>query len=149
MRKAIKKDNERYQPPTPPRWKGRESLDLALEINQRVLKLMSDWAAHPDTVAWPLTTQDRKLWSALDSRAIASAARFPFVILDVHFTDVEWWWGMIAGSPKSAASDTWPANMSDIAATIPPMVAHYAVPPCGSGPAVLRCLSMSNGGTVK
>jgi hypothetical protein len=113
MRKAIKKDNERYQPPTPPRWKGGESLDLALEINRRVLKLMSDWAAHSDTVAWPLTTQDRKLWSALDSPAIACAARFPFVILDVHFTDVEWWRAMIACSPRSAASDMWPANISE------------------------------------
>jgi hypothetical protein len=113
MFKATKKDSERYQPPTPPRWKGRESLDLALEINQRVLKLISDWAAHRDTDAWPLTMQDRKLWSKLDSRAIASAARFPFVILDVHFTDVEWWRSTIAGSSRAAASDVWPANISE------------------------------------
>jgi hypothetical protein len=112
MRKATGKDNERYRPPTPPRWKGSESLDLAFEINQRVLKFVSDWAARPDTLAWPLTIQNRKLWSTLDSQAIASAARFPFVILDVHFTDVEWWRGMIAGSPRSTASGAWPAGIS-------------------------------------
>jgi hypothetical protein len=112
MRKANKKVNERYQPPTPPRWRGRESLDLAFEINQRALNLVSDWAAYPDTAMWSLTTQDRKLWSTIDSLAIASAARFPFVILNVHFTDVEWWRGVIAGSLESDASDPWPANIS-------------------------------------
>ena len=112
MRKSNKKDKERYQPPTPPRWRGQESLDLAFEINQRALKLVSAWAAYPDTAAWSLTAQDRKLWSMLDSEAIASAARFPFVILDVHFTDVEWWEGVIAGSLVSAVSGAWPAPIS-------------------------------------
>jgi hypothetical protein len=74
---------------------------------------MSECAASPDIAAWPLTTQDRKLWSTLDSRVIASAARFPFVILDVHFTDIEWWRGMIAGSPRFATSAAWPAKISE------------------------------------
>lgn len=112
MRKANKKDNERYQPPTPPRWRGRESLDLAFEINQRALKVVSDWAAYPDNAAWSLTTQDRKLWSTLDLQAIAGAARLPFVILNVHFTDLEWWRGVIAGNLESDASDALPANIS-------------------------------------
>jgi hypothetical protein len=111
MRKAKRKNNERYRPPTPPRWKGRESLDLAHEINQRALKLVSDWTAKPNAAGWP-PTQDRELWSRLDPLAIACAARFPFVIVDVHFTDVEWWRAVIAGSQASAPSHAWSANLS-------------------------------------
>lgn len=111
MPKAKKKDDERYQPPTAPRWKGAESLDLAFEINHRALKHVSDWAANPGATGWSLKT-DRKLWLTLDTQALARAARFPFVILDVHFTDVVWWRGVIAGSLGSDASNAWPANIS-------------------------------------
>jgi hypothetical protein len=111
MRKAKKKENEQFRPPTPPRWKGRESLDLAFEVNQRTLKLLSDWAATPDAAGWPLTL-DRELWSKLDAQAIARAARFPFVILDVHFTNQEWWRNVIAGCTATAVSHAWPASAS-------------------------------------
>src|SRR5258708_5460532 len=107
MSKAKKKENDQYRPPTPPRWKGRESLDLAFELNQRILKLLSDWAANPDAAGWPLTL-DRQLWSKLDAQAIALAARFPFVILNVHFTNQEWWQEVIAGGAASVASLAWP-----------------------------------------
>src|SRR5580700_9485882 len=86
-----------YCPPSPPIWKGRESLDLAYELNQRALKLVGDLAANSDADGWPLITQGRALWSQLDALAIARAARFPFVILDAHFTNGTWWREMIGG----------------------------------------------------
>jgi hypothetical protein len=111
MPKAKKTENERYRPPTPPRWKGRESIDLSFESNQRSLKLLSNWAVNSDTTGWPLNL-DRELWSTLDAPTIARAARFPFVMLDVHFTNQEWWREAIAGVAAPAASHVWPANVS-------------------------------------
>jgi hypothetical protein len=111
MRKAKKKENGQYRPPTPPRWKGRESLDLAFELNQRTLKLLSDWAANREAAGWPLTLE-RELWSKLDAQAIARAARFPFVILDVHFLSEAWWREVIVGSKGAAASQAWSTAIS-------------------------------------
>jgi hypothetical protein len=53
------------------------------------------------------------LWSTLDAQTIERAARFPFVILDVHFTDVTWWREVLNGSGVPAAHHTWPASMSE------------------------------------
>jgi hypothetical protein len=102
-----------YSPPSPPLWKGRGSLDLAFEINQRFFRLASDLAANTDADAWPLMTQGRELWSQLDAPAIARAARFPFVILNAHFTNEAWWREMIGGGMASAAPHCWPASVSE------------------------------------
>jgi hypothetical protein len=101
-----------YRPPLPPLWKGRDSLDLAFEINQRFFRLASDLAADTDADGWPLTL-DRELWSKLDAQAIVRAARFPFVILDVHFTREKWWREVIDGSGASAPPHGWQATVSE------------------------------------
>jgi hypothetical protein len=101
-----------HRPPLPPLWKGRDSLDLAFEINQRFFRLASDLAANADADAWPLT-QGRELWSQLDTQTIARAARFPFVILDVHFTRETWWREVIDGSGAPALPHVWPASVSE------------------------------------
>jgi hypothetical protein len=98
---------------TPPRWQGRDSLDLAYQLNERCLKLLRDVAGTPDGGNWPLIAHDPTLWSTLDAQTIERAARFPFVILDVHFTGVEWWREVIDGSAVPAAPHTWPANVSE------------------------------------
>jgi hypothetical protein len=112
MSKAKKKDQQRYQPPTPPRWKGRDSLDLAYQLNQRFFKLVSDLAANADADGWPLIAQGRELWSQLDTQAIERAARFPFLILDVQFISEQWWREVIDGEPASASPHDWPASVS-------------------------------------
>ena len=111
--KAKNKDRETYQPPTPPRWKGRDSLDLAYQLNHRFFTLMSELAKSSDADAWPLMTLDRELWRKLDAEAIARAARFPFVILDVHFTREAWWRDVINGRVASATPHDWPASVSE------------------------------------
>jgi len=96
----------------PPVWKGRDSLDLAFELNQRFFRLASDLAADTDADGWPLIAQGRELWSKLDAQAIVRAARFPFVILDVHFTHEKWWREVIDGSGARAHPHGWPASVS-------------------------------------
>jgi hypothetical protein len=73
-----------------PLWKGRESLELVHQLNQRCLKLLSD-AASDSVCEWPAIAQHHELWCALDANTIRRAARFPFLILDLHFTDAQWW----------------------------------------------------------
>jgi len=71
---------DRPHSPSPPRWKGRDSMELAFQLNTRALNLLKETA-----------TQYQELWSRLDTEIIERAAGFPFVILDVNFTDEVWW----------------------------------------------------------
>src|ERR1700722_20764000 len=102
-----KRERKIYQPPTPPRWMGRDSVDLAYQLNQRAFSLVSELARRPGE--WPLIAQDRELWSTLDAVAIERAAQFPFLILDVHFTDVEWW----RSNSKPIEASPWPVTVSE------------------------------------
>jgi hypothetical protein len=58
---------------------------------------------------WLPTGRNRELWSKLDAGAIERAARYPFVILDVHFTDAAWW----HADSKAPENSKWPATVSE------------------------------------
>jgi hypothetical protein len=90
MSPSQRKTRTTYRPPSPPRWKGRDSLELVYQLNERALKLLSD-AVTNNTAGWPMSVQHRKLWLALAVEVTHRAARFPFVIVDVHFTNLAWW----------------------------------------------------------
>lgn len=90
MPPSKRKTRAIYRPPSPPRWKGRDSLELVYQLNERALKLLSD-AVTNNTADWPVSLQHRELWLALAADVTHRAARFPFVIVDVHFTDEAWW----------------------------------------------------------
>jgi len=66
-------------------------------------------AARPNTYDWLLVAQDREVWSKLDVKTVERAARFPFVILDVHFTDVDWW----RSESKPPETSQWPLSVSE------------------------------------
>ena len=108
MSKRKRKEKVIYDPPSPPQWKGRDSVDLAYQLNRRVFGLVRDMAARPGG-DWPFIAHDRELWAALDAGAIERAARFPFVVLDVHFTEVEWW----RSGSKPIEVSFWPAMLSE------------------------------------
>jgi len=80
MSSYKRKEKDTAQPPTPPRWKGGDSLELVYRLNERAFTLLKEGA-----------TQHRELWSGLPAEAIQRAARFPFLIVDVHFIDEVWW----------------------------------------------------------
>lgn len=102
-----RKEKEICQPPSPPRWKGKDSVDLAYHLNQRTFELVRDMAGGP--CEWPLIGHNRTLWTQLDVATISRAVRFPFVILDVHFTDIGWW----DSDLKPPEGSHWPANVSE------------------------------------
>ena len=112
MSKSKRKNQGPYQPPTPPRWKGSDSLHLAYQLNHRFFKLVSEMAAGVDVGNWAFIAQDRELWSHLNGETLERAARFPFVILDVFFANDEWWRGVIEGDPAPAEANGWPASVS-------------------------------------
>jgi hypothetical protein len=101
-----------YSSPTPPAWKGRDSLELVYQLNERYLKLMSEAAGSLDGCNWPAVVRHQGLWSGLAGDALERASRFPFVILDVHFSDENWWKAVVSGkgaSLEGASSDRqWP-----------------------------------------
>jgi len=77
---------------SPPRWRGARSLELVYQLNDRCLELLSQMAAgNEDDCPLALVNLHRELWRNLDGNARQRAARLPFVIVDVHFTNSRWW----------------------------------------------------------
>ena len=77
---------------SPPRWRGARSLELVYQLNSRCLEFLSQMAAgSEDDCPLALVKLHRELWRQLDAGACERAARLPFVIMDVHFTDSSWW----------------------------------------------------------
>lgn len=106
MSTTDRKETDLYRPPSPPQWKGRDSLDLIYQLNERSLQLLRDTA-----------TRQREVWSGLDTAAIRRAARFPFVILDACFNDEGWWKSVLQKAPDSLAEtpamSLWPTEVAE------------------------------------
>lgn len=78
--------------PAPPRWRGARSLALVYQLNERCLELLSQVAASSDAdCTLALVQLHRDLWRNLDATARHRVARLPFVMVDIHFTDLAWW----------------------------------------------------------
>lgn len=89
--------------PSPPRWKGAQSLELVHQLNERCIELLCDVAAaQPGGLSLACVADNRELWLQLDPRARRRGARLPFVIVDAHFMDEEWW-RCISGSQLRVA----------------------------------------------
>lgn len=77
--------------PSPPRWKGTRSLDLVHRLNERCLELLAQAACDGEYENSIAMRQELRLWRSLDVATRRRVARLPFVIVDVHFTDIAWW----------------------------------------------------------
>jgi len=87
-----------------PRWKGARSLELVYQLNDRCLELLSRVAASPEgQCPLALVNLNADLWPRLEASARRRAARFPFVIVDVHFADSIWWHHARSASTESRA----------------------------------------------
>ncbi len=76
-----------------PRWKGANSIQLAHQLNERCIELISEIAANATiNEALPLAVREnRDLWSGLSGDARRRLAALPFVLVDVRFRDEQWW----------------------------------------------------------
>ena len=78
-----------------PRWKGATSIQLAHQLNERCIELLSELASNAaiaDTLP-PLVCENRDLWSDLRFESRRRLAALPFVLVDVCFRDEQWWRG--------------------------------------------------------
>jgi hypothetical protein len=112
--KRKQKAKTTYRPPSTPKWKGRDSLELVYQLNERALTLLST-AITRNIGTLPSRAPQREPWLAITPEAIARAARFPFVIVDIRFTDERWWRSIAAIGEKSAPDSTgehWPQEIT-------------------------------------
>jgi hypothetical protein len=113
--KRKQKAKTTYHPPTAPKWKGRDSLELVYQLNERALTLLSG-AITRGAGTLPRLAQQREAWEALSPQAISRAARFPFVIVDIRFTDERWWQSVAANRQEAGQEDStherWPQEVT-------------------------------------
>jgi len=79
-----------------PRWKRSPSLDLVHALNEHCLELLAGVAATDAVQASALALANGELWAKSSPEARKRAARMPFVVLDLHFADEQWWRSAIA-----------------------------------------------------
>lgn len=77
-------------PPSPPRWKGVQSLDLVRQLNLRSVELLCRVAENCDSTLEAVAL-NRKAWIGASRDARHSLAMLPFVLVDAHFMDADWW----------------------------------------------------------
>lgn len=73
-------------------WRGEPALRRVHALNARCLEVMVLLArGERELIALPIVDGQRGLWRGLNESARLVAARTPFLLMDVHFQDAEWW----------------------------------------------------------
>lgn len=104
------KTNDSSEPneAAPPRWTGAPSIALAQELNAQCIDLLFSLATNLSFQQLPpFILQNRDQWRLLDEEARRRLAAFPFVIVDLHFKDADWW-REVLGSQFVASADSTP-----------------------------------------
>lgn len=73
-------------------WKGAQALDRIHALNERCLELLTQLArADRQRTDLAIVNQHRSLWRNMNATARTHAARTPFLLIDLHFQDADWW----------------------------------------------------------
>jgi hypothetical protein len=76
----------------PYEWVSMRSVEVARRLNLRCLALIARVANMADPACeLEIVRRHRELWGRFDGRACQRGARIPIVLLDCHFSEVEWW----------------------------------------------------------
>lgn len=98
MASRSKRSSEDLKPlPPTPQWRGRHSLELVCQFNQRCLQMVGEAVASDNGFTAPALAENRTLWATMDDAARMRAAQLPFVIMDARFADTEWWRNIAEG----------------------------------------------------
>lgn len=73
-------------------WKGQQALARVHALNERCLELLTQ-SARADRQSLAFVHQSRGLWNGLNATARKRAAQTPFLLMDVHFQEIQWWRG--------------------------------------------------------
>lgn len=80
------------QQPSELAWRGGQALRRVHALNERCLELLAQVArTDRQQVSLAIVNQHRGLWRGLSATARKRAARTPFLLVDVHFQDADWW----------------------------------------------------------
>lgn len=86
-------ENWRISPPSSEfTWNGLQALGRVHALNERCLELLTQ-SARQDRQSLAFVHQSRGLWNALNVTARKRAAQMPFLLIDVHFQEIQWWRG--------------------------------------------------------
>lgn len=77
-------------------WKGQQALSRVHVLNERCLELLKQ-SAREDRQSPAFVHQSRGLWNGLNATARKRAAQVPFLLMDVHFQEAQWWRGARSG----------------------------------------------------
>lgn len=73
-------------------WRGAQALKRVHALNERCLELLTQLArTEREQPTLAIVNQHRSLWRSLNATARKRAARTPFLLVDVHFQDADWW----------------------------------------------------------
>lgn len=73
-------------------WRGVQALRPVHDLNERCLELLTQLArSEGQHLTPPIVSQYQTLWRSLNGSARERAAHMPFLLMDVHFQDVDWW----------------------------------------------------------
>lgn len=102
--------------PTAAKWDGCDSVRLAHQLNERCFDFFCELAEAMPAEVPPFVARNRDLWRRVDTDARRRLAAFPFVIVDMRFTDEAWWrMSSQAASHSSPASSSMPAGYEHLA----------------------------------
>jgi hypothetical protein len=104
----------------PYEWVSMRSVEVARRLNLRCLALIARVANMADPACeLEIVRRHRELWGRFDGRACQRAARVPIVLLDCHFSEVEWWNRVMAtGRPPAGTHLRSPYFSADAAAPL-------------------------------
>lgn len=78
--------------PSPPQWRGTQSLELVYQLNERFIDALCDVAIrNSPEIKLEVVVANRDLWVRLDTNGRRAIARLPFLVLDAHFGEEAWW----------------------------------------------------------
>jgi hypothetical protein len=90
MEESSNSDRGDSAPPSAPRWKGVQSLDLVRQLNLRSIELLCRVAENCDS-APDIVALNREAWLAATGEARYSLSMLPFVLVDIRFMNAAWW----------------------------------------------------------
>jgi hypothetical protein len=103
--KTLPDDVGRFS--TPHKSNGKDALAPICEINEQCLKMLVDVARQPKLSSDSFLYHLISLISPLDDVAISTAARFPFLLVDFGFRDVQWWRRVASKSLRADSAPAW------------------------------------------
>lgn len=84
-----------------------DALAPICDINEQCLQMLVAAARTSQSPADPFVRQILSLIDSLDAATLATAARFPFLLVDFVFRDPEWWQAIASGNGSDTSELDW------------------------------------------